>query len=103
MAGATCVERASSSLPQQPVKAGVELHLGQEPLCVYRCRLWCIRCIAVEHQFGRVEQKLFRGYAGMDREKLETGALIVVEAEVHMLNLSTQQGSFQQNCGNNLR
>ena len=103
MAGAACLEPANSSLPQQPVKAGVQLHLGQEPLCVYRCPLRSIRSVPVEHQFGCIEQKLFRRDASMDGEKLKTGALIEVEAKVHMLNLSTQQGSFQQNCGNKLR
>ena len=96
MAGAACLERASSSLPQQSVEACLQLHLGQEPLCVYRHRVRCIRCIAVEHQFGRVEQKLFRGDPGMDREELKTGSLVEIEAKVHMLNLSAQQGGFNR-------
>ncbi|HKO18294.1 MAG TPA: hypothetical protein VJU82_05355 [Acidobacteriaceae bacterium] len=91
----SATERAIG-LPQQSLQPRVQFHLGQEPLGVCRRRLRCVRSVAIEHQFGRVEQKLFRGYAGVDREKLKTGALIEVEAKVHMLNLSAQLGLFNR-------
>lgn len=83
-------------LAEQPAEAVVHFHLRQEPLGVRPHRLRTIRSIAVKHQFGSIQQKLFRGYAGMDREKLKTGTLIEVEAKVHMLNLSAQQSCINR-------
>jgi hypothetical protein len=88
--------RASGLLPEQPVEAVVQLYLGQEPLGVCGCSAGRIGCVAVEYEFGGVEQKLFRGRARMHSQQLQPGALIEVEANVHILNLSVPHGGFNR-------
>lgn len=83
-------------MPEEPVKAAVQLHLRQEPLGVCGCRRRRIGRIAVEHQFDGVEQKLFRGCARVHGEELKPGALIEVEAKIHVLNVSAKLGCFNR-------
>src|SRR5438270_3251161 len=99
--------RASGLRPEQPVEAVVQLYLRQEPLGVYGCRAGRIGCVAIEDEFGGVEQKLFRGRARMHGQELQPGALIEVEANVHILNLSPPKAGFNRTvvtiCGDFLQ
>jgi hypothetical protein len=87
---------AAGLLPQQPAEAVVEFDLGQESLGICGCKAGTVRRVAVEHQSGGVEQKLFRGCARVHGKELKPGALIEIEAKVHMLNVSAQQGGFNR-------